>query len=80
MTTIELGKKLRELYDTPGANKVAMIHLFGILYANELDHPGHNINEILKAADMYESYRSEITKGKRLARYVRLKDEYVGKF
>ena len=33
MTVLEFGKKLREMYEIKGANKVAMVHLFGIIYA-----------------------------------------------
>ena len=37
MTVIELGHKLREMYETKGANKTTMIHLFGAIYADEIN-------------------------------------------
>ena len=37
MTLNELGTKLSEMYNNaPKGNSVAMIHLFGIKYANEI--------------------------------------------
>ena len=76
MTLNELGVKLREMYETKGANKATMIHLFGIVYGAEMEKAGIKPIEVIKAAQMYESYATEINKGINLARYVALRDEY----
>ncbi len=39
MTTKELGRELREMYlNAPKGDAVAMIHLFGIIYADEISN------------------------------------------
>ena len=80
MTLTEFGACLRSMYDTPGANKTTMIHLFGVIYADEIKDSGFKPIEILRAAKMQESYQTEINKGMRLSQYVQLKPSYKGKF
>ena len=71
MTLMELSCTLRDMYDNaPDRDHVAMIHLFGIKYANEIKKADFSTKEILKNADMPLSYQTEINKGIRLARYV----------
>ena len=74
MTLEEAGIKLREMYDAaPNGEQVVYIHLFGIKYANQ---PGSLINkEIVRQAKMKESYGTEVAKGRKLAKYVRLKED-----
>ena len=70
----ELGKKLNEMYyNAPGGDKVAMIHLFGIKYANEITKSGVSKKDIAKKANIAESYGTEISKGVKLAKYVKEK-------
>ena len=72
MTLEEAGQRLREMYSTaPYGEQVAHIHLFGIKYADELE--GLANVDIVRQAEMYESYGTEVAKGRRLAKYVRLK-------
>ena len=80
MTVLELGKKLREMYETPGANKTTMIHLFGIIYSDEITNAKITAAEIIHAADMQPSYATEVYKGIRLGEYVELKSFYKNKF
>lgn len=75
MNTMELGKKLKGMYETQGAKKTAMIHLFGIIYAEEIVEANTNALEIIKSAEMKESYQAEINKGINLAKYVEIKQE-----
>ncbi len=75
MNTIELGKKLKEMYETPGAKKATMVHLFGIIYAIEIKKEKGRVLEILKVAGVKESYQAEINKGINLAKYVEVKPE-----
>ena len=43
MTLRELGTKLSEMYNhAPKGDTVAMIHLFGIKYANEIKHSNYS--------------------------------------
>lgn len=80
MTVNELGTKLREMYETKGANKTTMIHLFGVIYGTEMEKAGIKPIEVINAAQMSESYVTEINKGIRLAQYVVLRGEYSSCF
>jgi len=80
MTINELGNKLRKMYDTKGANKTTMIHLFGVIYSNEIREAGIKPIEIVKVAQMHESYQTEVNKGMNLSEYVVLKQEYKDVF
>lgn len=50
-----------------------MIHLFGIKYADDIRKNRYTPREILKYANMPESYQVEINKGIKLAKYVEIK-------
>ena len=52
----------------PHGEQVAHIHLFGITYADELDHLTNA--EIVRQAGIRESYITEVAKGRKLAKYV----------
>ena len=80
MTVLDLGNKLREMYETVGANKSTMIHLFGVIYADEMRNAGIKPIEVVKAAQMQESYQTEVNKGMNLSKYVDLKPVYKNKF
>lgn len=74
MTLQELGKVLHEMYfESEEGEAVAMIHLFGVKYAAEIAELGASKKVIAKAAGIHESYGTEISKGVKLARYVRAK-------
>lgn len=72
----ELANELRTMYENANGNKTAMIHLFAIKYAKEIRDNGYIPKEILKAANMPDSYFAEINKGIKLAKYVEVKPEY----
>jgi hypothetical protein len=75
MTIQELGSKLSEMYNNaPKGDSVAMIHLFGIKYSNEILKSKFSKKDIVKAARIQESYGTEISKGVKLAKYVNPKD------
>ena len=74
----QLVGKLREMYY--GADKgeeVAMIHLFGIKYAQELGRISST--SIAREAQLREStsYHTEISKGRKLAKFVDVKPQYM---
>ena len=66
MTVRELAMRLKEMYENSSNEKTTMIHLFGIMYAEEIKGCGSTPKEILKLANMPESYQTEISKGVRL--------------
>lgn len=71
MDLYDLGKKLHEMYsNAEDGEAVAMIHLFAIKYANEIKASGESMKAIAKAADIRESYGTEISKGVKLAKFV----------
>ncbi len=74
MTCRELALELKSMYENSSNEKTTMIHLFGIKYADEIKQVGCTPREILKTADMPESYQTEISKGIRLAKYVNVKN------
>lgn len=65
----DLAAKLRSMREAaPHGRKVAAIHLFGIIYAQELK--GMNLEVIAVRAGCRPSLRGEIRKGVVLAEYV----------
>lgn len=72
MDAIKLGKLLKESYDSAEkGEKVTMIHLFGIKYSEEIQKS--NISEIITESGIYSTYKTELGKGVKLARYVKLR-------
>jgi hypothetical protein len=71
MTLNELGTKLSEMYNNaPKGDAVAMIHLFGIKYANEIKDSKYSKKDIITQSGISASYLTELTKGVKLAEYV----------
>ncbi len=74
MTIQDLGLKLNKMYNNAkDGEKVVMIHLFGIKYANEIQNCNCSTKDIAVAANINESYGTEISKGVKLAKYVTIK-------
>ena len=74
MSEYGLGLKLREMYDNaPKGELVMHIHLFGIKYADEIKDNRYSVKEIVKSAELQESYHAEVSKGIKLAKYVEMK-------
>ena len=68
-TAEQLGSILKEMYE--GAERkeqVTMIHLFGIQYHQEIKNVG--IREVVEAAGIPSTYKTEVNKGTKLAKYV----------
>lgn len=73
----DLAKKLSEMYENAGkGNKVTMIHLFGIRYAEKIKMGGFTAGEIIRNTKlkngnpMSDAYQTEIQKGIKLSKYV----------
>ena len=61
------------MYDAaPYGEQVAHIHMFGFKYADELVSLTNK--DIVRQAGINESYITEVAKGRKLAKYVRLKE------
>lgn len=79
MTTKQLGSILNKMYHLENANKVTMILLFGVKYAEEIKAAAANsslnnvVNEIIAASGLPKSYATEIKKAVSLADYVKVK-------
>jgi len=77
MTESELAAELKRMYDNAvGGELTTAIHLFGIRYADELSNVDININRIAKNIFGKDSYGTEIRKGMRLSKYVKLKPDW----
>lgn len=71
MTLNELGTKLREMYNNAQkGDSVAMIHLFGIKYADQINKSEYSKKDIIKQSGISASYLTELAKGVKLAEYV----------
>ena len=71
MTLSELGTKLSEMYNNaPKGDAVAMIHLFGIKYADEIKQINYSKRDIIEQSGISTSYLTELNKGVKLAEYV----------
>ena len=72
MTSNELAKILRRKYgDALAGQKVTVIHLFGIEYADEIRACDTSPSELVCMAGLPRSYGTEVNKGCNLARFVR---------
>lgn len=70
----KLSEKLNEMYfSAMDGEAVAMIHLFGIKYASDIQELEESKRSIAKAAGIPESYGTEISKGVKLSKYVTVK-------
>lgn len=71
VTKHDLGQILNKMYfESQDGETVAMIHLFGIQYADQIKASEATAAELAKLAKIPKSYATEISKGIRLAKYV----------
>ena len=74
MTKQDLASELKNMYESaPKGDSTTMIRLFGIKYATELKNCESSMSEIAKLSEVGVNYHAEISKGIRLAKYVKLK-------
>lgn len=75
MNAQQLGKALKTMYSSAAnGEKVAMIHLFGITYSNEIS--ASNVSDIIDEAGISRTYKTEVSKGVKLAKYVQPKIDH----
>ncbi len=84
MNISDLANKLAEMVDNaPDRDKVAMIHLFGIKYGKIILEKDISPNEIVKITKLKDgsmfnySYKTELSKGIKLSKYVIDKKEII---
>ncbi len=76
-----LSDKLSEMYnDAPKNEVVVMVHLFGIVYFEEIQKSEDGLARIVKDSGIHPSLKTEIRKGMNLAKYVQLKPKYRNQF
>lgn len=67
-----LGKILADMYaNAPKKEQVTMVHLFGVKYSDDIQRVG--IREVIEQAGIHSTYRTELTKAVKLAKYVAAK-------
>jgi 5-methylcytosine-specific restriction protein B len=80
MNYMQLAKILEEMHSKSIAadnqESSAMIHLFGIKYAEELKECGKSMEHVAKAAGIRTSQAAEIRKGIKLSKFVTVKDGF----
>jgi hypothetical protein len=75
MEAVELATILHQMYNNADRNEATcQIHLFGIIYASELQSCGHPLRHIVKLSGISMGYLPEISKGIKLSKYVQLKE------
>ncbi|MDR0853790.1 MAG: hypothetical protein LBN34_05420 [Clostridiales Family XIII bacterium] len=71
MTLHELGKILNEMYSTAAwGEKTATAHLFGIIYAGEINKGGYSAAGIAREAGLHDTVNTEVSAGIKLSQYV----------
>ena len=79
MNIHEAAKTLRNMYNrAQHGEKVAMIHMFGIIYADEIAHIPRT--DLVREAGISATFLTEVSKGIKLAKYVELKSRYASHF
>jgi len=74
MTKQDLASELKSMYENaPKGDSTTMIRLFGIKYSEDLKNCTCSMSEIAELAEIGVNYHAEISKGIRLAKYVRIK-------
>lgn len=75
MDKYALAKILNDMYENAAdGESVAMIHLFGIKYAEDIIKAETNATELAKLGNINNSYATEISKGMKLSKYVKVKE------
>ena len=63
----------RMYFNAPDGEAVAMIHLFGIKYAKDIQCCNESMKKFAISSGLSASFGTEISKGVKLAKYVSLK-------
>lgn len=76
MTENELINELRECYNNAHRNDATVqIHLFAIKHSVDIKKSQLKINELVRQAGLSQGYTAEISKGVKLAAFVKEREE-----
>ena len=68
-TVNDLGNILGDMYqNAPKNEKITMIYLFGVKYADEVNEIG--VREVIEQSGIYSTFKTELRKAVNLAKYV----------
>ncbi len=74
MKKVDLASELKKMYNNaPKGDKTTMIRLFGIKYSEDLKNCTCSMSEIAELSEIGVNYHAEISKGIKLAKYVKIK-------
>jgi hypothetical protein len=69
----KLGDILKNKYDNAlQGEKVTQIYLFAISHAKEIQENNYRISEIVRYSNISQSFKTEVSKGIKLAKYVEI--------
>ncbi len=69
----ELAAILSRFYrNAPHREAMAMVHLFGIKYADEIERCGVSVPQLVRQSCVPDPHKTEVYKGMKLAKYVTL--------
>ncbi len=78
MTETKISLILKEMYNKAPKNyQLAMIHIFAIYYADIINENKFSKDVILSIAGMHKSYKTELSKGIKLSKYVKVSEEMI---
>jgi DNA ligase len=77
ITVEKLAERLKTQYEeSPKNEQVVNIHLFGIKYGEIIKKYNYSASKIIELADLNKSYKTELSKGIKLSKFVKLKNEH----
>ena len=75
---IALGQELKCMYDhAPESEQVTMIHVFAIKNGAKILSNSLKPSDIVHVAGIHDSYKTEVSKGIKLSKYVAVKADVV---
>ena len=82
MTIEDLVAKLTQMREasTRGIDMTATMHLFGIIFDKDIEASGATAAEIARGARIESKVSGEIADGRKLARYVTVNPEVIGRW
>ena len=81
MTVEELAQELRRMYyNAPQREQNTAVLLFGIKYAAHLPYGTSRVADVIRCSELPENWRSEVNKGRNLAKYVELNDNAAARY
>lgn len=72
LTEEELGRKLKEYYDSDDSDKVTGIYLFGIKYGKLISQKNYNKKNIITKSGINESYYAELNKAINISQFAKV--------